>query len=230
MSLRSWLMSKIMDSLTQQLIVFFAALLLLLSFAMLMQRRMMSMIRLFALQGLVLSINMGIIAYATNHSDLYITAVLALCLKVALIPFILHKLLIRLNIQTKIEAMVNLPTYMLIGLGLVIFAFNLTIPISQYSQPVTPVMLPLSLASFLICFFMMIIKRKAISQVISFLALENSLFFVAGSFAYSMPLIVELGIAFDALAAIFIFGIFFFRIRENFESFDLYHLEKIRED
>jgi hydrogenase-4 component E len=77
---------------------------------------------------------------------------------------------------------------------------------------------------------MMIIKRKAISQVISLLALENNLFFAASSATYGMPFIVELGIAFDVLVALFIFGIFFFRIRDTFENFDLDHLEKLREE
>lgn len=219
-----------MSGLAQQFIHFFAALLLLLSFAMLTQRRILSLIKLLALQGFVLSINMALVAYVTQQIELYITVILTLFLKVWFIPFVLHQLLIRLHIQNNIEPIVNLPTTLLIGLALVIFAFNLSLPISNLSATTGRDTLALALASVLLSLFMMIIKRKAISQVISLLALENSLFFAASSATYGMPLVVELGMAFDVLIGLFIFGLFFFRIRDTFDSFDLHHLEKLRED
>jgi hydrogenase-4 component E len=213
-----------------QFIHFFAALLLLFNFSMLAQRHMIGLIKLLALQGFVLSINTGLIAYTMNQHELYVSAVLTFVLKVCLVPFILYSMLVRLNIRTKSEATVRLPTRLLIGLGLVIFAFNLSLPIEEIAHNAVPAMLALALASVLLSSFMMIIKRKAISQVISLLALENSLFFVACSSPYTMPLLVELGMAFDVLMALFIVGIFFFRINENFDSLDLHHLEKLREE
>lgn len=219
-----------MPGFTQQFIHFFAALLLLLSFAMLTQRRIINLIKLLALQGLVLSINMAFVAYMTQQMELYITVALTLLLKVWIIPFVLNRLLIRLHVEKTIEPIVNLPTTLLIGLALVIFAFNLSLPITQNSTTLSRDTLALALASVLLSLFMMIIKRKAISQVISLLALENSLFFAASSATYGMPLVVELGMAFDVLIGLFIFGLFFFQIRDTFDSFDLHHLEKLRED
>ena len=128
--------------------------------------------------------------------------------------------------QGKIEFIINLPSILLIGLTLVIFAFNLSNSIMESATN----NLSLALASVLISSFMLIIKRKAISQVISLLALENSLFFVVSSSTYGMSLVVELGVAFDVLIGLFIFGMFFFRIRENFESLDMVHLEQLREE
>lgn len=215
-----------MTSLAQQLIYFFSALLLLLNFAMLAQRRVLTLIRLLALQGLLLSINMACIAYAFSLPEFYLTMVLTLILKVWFVPFVLHRLLIKLGMQGKIEFIINLPSILLIGLALVIFAFNLSNSIMESATN----NLSLALASALISSFMLIIKRKAISQVISLLALENSLFFVVSSSTYGMSLVVELGVAFDVLIGLFIFGIFFFRIRENFESLDMVHLEKLREE
>lgn len=214
---------------TQQLIHFFAALLLLLSFTMLTQHRMLKLIRLLALQGLVLAIDVALVAYGTAQPELYISVVLTLLLKVWLIPFILYRLLIRLGIKGEIEPAVNIPTTLLIGLVLVIFAFNMALPISTISSAISSNTLAMALASVLLSLFMMIIKRKAISQVVGLLALENSLFFVASSSTYSMPLTVELGIAFDVFVGFFIFGLFFLQIRDTFDSFDLKHMEKLRE-
>ena len=77
---------------------------------------------------------------------------------------------------------------------------------------------------------MMITRRKAVTQVIGFLAMENGLFLAATSATYGMPMVIELGIALDFLVAIFILGIFFFQIREQFDSLDLHHLESLREE
>jgi hydrogenase-4 component E len=118
---------------------------------------------------------------------------------------------------------------MLIGIALVIFAFNLAAPISEIAGTVTKSTLGIAIASVLLAFLMMITRRKAVSQVIGFLAMENGLFFAATSATYGMPLVVELGILFDVLVASLIFGVFFFHIRETFESLDIHHLEKLKE-
>jgi hydrogenase-4 component E len=77
---------------------------------------------------------------------------------------------------------------------------------------------------------MMITRAKAIPQVIGFLSLENSLFFAATSATYGMPMVVELGIALDVLVGMVILGVFMFQIREQFDSLDIRHLEKLKED
>jgi hydrogenase-4 component E len=69
-----------------------------------------------------------------------------------------------------------------------------------------------------------------VTQVIGFLAMENGLFLAATSATYGMPMVIELGIALDLLVAVFILGIFFFQIREQFDSLDLHHLESLKED
>ncbi len=219
-----------MSLLAIQFIQFFAALILLTNFAMLTQRRFSSLIKLLVFQGLILSINMAFVAYTTQQNELYITVALTFLLKVWLIPFILFRLFIRLHIENQIEPIINLPSTLLIGLALVIFAFNLSIPITEISVTTGRPTLALALASVLLALFTMIIKRKAISQVISLLALENSLFFAATSATNGMPLVVELGMAFDVLVGLFIFGLFFLRIRDTFENFDLHHLENLREE
>ena len=89
--------------------------------------------------------------------------------------------------------------------------------------------LGIAMASVLLSFLMMITRRKAIPQVIGFLAMENGLFFAATSATYGMPMVVELGIALDVLVGMLILGVFFFQIREQFDSLDLKHLEKLKE-
>jgi hydrogenase-4 component E len=213
-----------------QLINLSAALLLLSSFAMLSQRRILSLVNLFALQGAVLSLSTAIVAYTTGAHHLYASAALSLALKVVLLPWILHRLIARLNVRWDTETQLNIPTTMLIGILVVVFAFALAQPIAQLSSAVTRSTLGIALAVVLLSFLMMITRRKAISQVIGFLAMENGLFFAATSATYGMPMVVELGVALDVLVGTLILGVFFFQIREQFDSLDLQHLERLKED
>jgi hydrogenase-4 component E len=213
-----------------QLINLFAAFLLVLAFAMLTQRRILSLINLFAIQGFVLMVSTVVVAYSTDQAHLYWSALITLALKVALLPWILHRLARALNVRWDVEPLINIPATMLLGIVLVIFAFNLASPISEIAGTITKSTLGIATACILLSFLMMITRRKAVSQVIGFLAMENGLFFAATSATYGMPMVVELGIALDVLVATLVFGVFFFHIRETFESLDIHHLEKLKQD
>ena len=212
-----------------QLINLFAAVLLLLAFAMLAQRRVVTLIDLFAAQGLTLACSTAVVAYTTSQPHLYESTALTLLLKVFLLPWLLHRLVRRLDVRWEFEGLINIPTTMLIGIVLVVFSFNLALPISQLASTVTRSTLGIAMASVMLSFLMMITRRKALPQVIGFLSMENGLFFAATSATYGMPMVVELGIALDVLVGMLILGVFFFQIREQFDSLDLKHLENLRE-
>jgi hydrogenase-4 component E len=216
--------------LSSQIINLFASVLLLLAFAMLTQRRIRSLINLFALQGFTLTLSTLVVAYTTSQSHLYWSALLTFLLKVAMLPWILHRLIRRLNVKWDVETLINIPSTMLVGIVLVIIAFNLALPISQVAGTITKSTLGIALASLLLAFLMMITRSKAVPQVIGFLAMENALFFAATSATYGMPMVVELGIALDVLVGMVILGVFFFEIRERFDSLDIRHLEKLKEE
>ena len=212
-----------------QVINLLAAILLLLAFAMLAQRRVLSLINLFAMQGLALAVSTAVVAYGTRQPHLYWSAGVTLVLKVLLLPWILHRLIRKLDVKWDVEGLINIPTTMLAGIVLVVFSFNLAVPMSQLANTVTRATLGIAMASVMLSFLMIITRRKAIPQVVGFLAMENGLFFAATSATYGMPMVVELGIGLDVLVATFIFGIFFFQIRETFDSLDIHHLEKLKD-
>ena len=213
-----------------QLINLLAAVLLLLAFAMLAQRRVLTLINLFAAQGFALASSTAIVAFATHQPHLYWSVGLTLVLKVMLLPWLLHRLILKLDVRWDVEGLINIPTTMLLGIVLVVFAFNLALPISQLANTVTRATLGIAMASVMLAFLMMITRRKALPQVIGFLAMENGLVFAATSATYGMPMVVELGIALDVLVGMLILGVFFFQIREQFDSLDIRHLEKLKDD
>ena len=219
-----------MSELLVQFVNLLGALLLMLAFAMISQRRILSLIHLFTAQGVTLALATAVVGYVTEQHHLYISAGLTLLLKVLLIPWLLHRVIDRLGIRWDVETLLNIPTIMLIGIGVVIFAFNLALPISALSSKLASGTLGIALACVLLSFLMMITRAKAVPQVIGFLAMENGLFFAATSATYGMPMVVELGIALDVLIGVLILGVFMFQIREQFDSLDIRHLERLKDD
>lgn len=212
-----------------QIINLLAALLLLISFGMLSQRRVTGLINLFALQGLALTLSTALVAWSSGQHHLYYSAALTLGLKVFLMPWMFYRMVKSLQLSRDLESIINIPTTMLIGIVLVIFSFNLALPISQMAGTVTRSTLGIAIACVLLAFMMMITRSKAIPQVIGFMAMENGLLFAATSATYGMPLVVEMGVALDVLVAVFVLGVFFFHIRETFHSLDLKHMESLKE-
>ena len=213
-------------TLLQQLVSVAAALFLLTSFALLAQRHMRALLHWFAIQGMLLAITSAVVAYAADVPELYATAALALILKGVLLPWLLWRIVIRLGVHREVELLVNISVTLLIGAALVLFAYNVSLPIEQLSHLMTRNTIAIAMACVLLSMLMMITRRKAITQVIGFLAMENALFFTATAATYGMPLVVEIGVAFDVLIAALIFGLFFLHIRKTFDSLDLKDMEK----
>ena len=213
-----------------QSINLFASVLLLLSFAMLSQRRILTLIHLFTLQGATLVAATVVVAFVTHQHHLYYSAGITLVTKVFVIPFLLHRLIDKLDVKWDVETLINIPTTMLLGILLVVFAFNLALPIAQLSASIVHSTLGIALACVLLSFMMMITRAKAVPQVIGFLSMENGLFFAATAATYGMPMVVEFGIAFDVLVGMFILGVFMFQIREQFDSLDIRNLEKLKDE
>jgi len=207
-----------------------AAVFLLLAFAMLSQRRVVTLVKLLALQGFLLCAATVLLAWRTGTGHLYLSALLTLALKVVFLPWLLHRLIKRLGVYWDSEPLINIPGTMLIGLLIVIFSFGLAQPIVALASTATRNGIGIAIAVVLLSFLTMITRRKAMSQVVGFLSMENGLFFGAMSATYGMPMIVELGVALDVLVAMLVLGVFFFQIREQFDSLDLHHLESLKEE
>ena len=216
-------------SLIEQAIQTLAALVLVTSFALLAQSRVIATIQVFAWQGLMLSAITALIAWDTGLKHLYISAILTFGLKAFFIPWLLVRQARKLGILREFDAVVRPGITLMAAVTLVIFCYNVVLPIQQFTQSITRDTIAISLALVMIGMLMLITRRKAITQVVAFMSLENGLFFAAISATHGMPMVVELGIAFDVLIAAVIFGIFFFHIRDSIDSLDVDQLSRLAE-
>jgi hydrogenase-4 component E len=213
----------------EQAILSMAALVGLTSFLMLGQGRLLRLIFVFALQGFLLTLTTALAAYSLDNPHLYISAVLTLVLKVIFIPWMLRKEVLRMNMHRDIEALKNNTAIMLGGASLMVFSYYVLHPIVQSSSAVMLNALAVSLSVMLLGMLLMISHRQAIAHVVGFMSIENGLFFAAIVATNGMPMVVELGVAFDVLVAAVLFGIFFLHISTSIDTLDVDMLNKLNE-
>lgn len=206
-----------------------AGLMLVASFTLLYQDRIFAVLNTFAIQAVLLSMAVGWEAWTQNRPHLFITSALALGLKGIVIPFSLHRMIVRLGVHRDIEKVVGVGKTLLLGLALTSLSLLLVLRITETAESFTREGLALALAIILLGFLMMITRRNAVTQIVGFMSLENGLI-LAATGARGMPLVVEVSVAFSVLIALFVFAVFVFRIRERFDSVDIEALERVRGD
>ncbi len=212
-----------------QAILSMAALVGLTSFLMLGQGRLLRLIFVFALQGFLLTLTTALAAYSLDNPHLYISAVLTLVLKVIFIPWMLRRQVLHMNMHRDIEALKNNTFVMLGGASLMVFSYYVLHPVVQSSSAVMLNALAVSLSVMLLGMLLMISHRQAIAHVVGFMSIENGLFFAAIVATNGMPMVVELGVAFDVLVAAVLFGIFFLHIRTSIDTLDVDMLNRLHE-
>ncbi len=212
-----------------QAILTLAALIGLTSFLMLGQGRLLRLVFVFALQGLLLAVATALAAYSLDEHHLFISAVMTLALKVFLIPWMIRRQIFKMNIHRDVEALKNKTAVMLGGASLVVFSYYVLHPVLQDTPVVMLNALATSLSVVLLGMLLMISHRQAIAHVVGFMSIENGLFFAAIVSTNGMPMVVELGIAFDVLVAAILFGIFFLHIRSSIDSLDVDMLNRLNE-
>jgi hydrogenase-4 component E len=199
-----------------------------LSFVLLYQHRITSMLNVFALQAIALSLSVAWQAYIQEAPHLLVTAGIALAVKGIVIPTALHRIVRRLGIHRQIEEVIGAGPTMLTGLGLVALSILLVLPAGQKTVSLLAREdLAFALAVILLGLLTMITRHNAVTQIIGFMSLENGLV-LAATGAKGMPLVVEISVAFSILIAFIVIGIFLFRIRERFDTVDVQALDRFR--
>ena len=214
----------------EQLIFVFAALALFLSFLLLSQARLTAMVHVFAWQGFLLAALTAMVASVEQSHHLYLSALLTLTLKALLIPWMLHRLIRKLELERHQEQLQKQALVMVAGAALVIFSYWIVLPIARLELANTRNVVSLSLAIVQLGMLLMVARRQVVAQVIGFMSMENGLFLAAVAATAGMPLVVELGIAFDVLVAAVLFGVFFFHIRDSIDSLDVDLLTRLSEE
>ncbi len=216
-----------------KVITLMSALVLVLQIAMAAHRWLVTNIRIFAAQSFLLAAIAATIGWYNAAPHLYFIALLTLGLKGVVVPSLLERVVERVGIRQEIQPLLNVPLSVVISGALTLVGYTVAESFHRPEQAVAPATLgrntlAVAISLFLIGFFMMVNRRKALTQVLALLSLENGLFLAAISLTYGMPLVVELGVFFDVVVAVMVLGVLVNRIREAFDSMDVSKLDQLR--
>lgn len=204
------------------------ALLLLTGFLLVGYKRLLPYVRVYAFQSALLAALSLALALQTGIFHLYVMAALTLLIKGVLIPWSLLALIARLQIKREIETTINVPLSLLSAGALVVLAQWVAQPLLARGAGGMSITLIVSLALVLMGLFLMATRRKAITQIVGLLTMENGLFLTGVAMTSGMPMLVELGVLFDVFVGISILGIFVFRIRQAFDTVDMEQLRELK--
>ena len=217
-----------MDGAFAQLSMLGSSLVLIAGFLLLWRRGLAAHIDAFTLQSVALGATTVLVAYFTGDAELYWVAGLLIALKGIGIPLLLRRMARRFGTERELAPYVNTATSLLIGGLLVLLAYIVMRPIVQLTHQPTRAGLPLAMGLVFVSLFVIVSRKKALTQVIGFLMLENGIALLAVLGTRGVPLIVEIGVFLDVLMGFLVMQIFVYQIHETFESLDVEQLNRLR--
>lgn len=182
--------------------------------------RLESYVRAYTFNSWLLALLIAIVAFMIGGTHLYIASLTTLFSKGIVIPLLLKKIVRQMKVTHDVEPYISNTLSLTIS-GILVAVVYTSLSEGIFVTGFSKNVLQISIAVILIGLFIMITRRKAITQVIGLLFMENGLFLAGFSLTFGMPIIVELGVLFDMLMGVIILGIFSVQIKRAFASADL---------
>jgi hydrogenase-4 component E len=206
---------------------------LLCAFGLVAIRQMLTCLRLYIFQSLLLAISAVLIGYHYASIHLFVVAALTIITKVFLIPWVLRQSVGYDSFSKReISQALNIPTTLLLSAAITIFAYYIASPLLTAAGAgiFEKVNLPIGMASLLIGAYTVTVRGEAVPQLLGILAMENGAFFAGISIAPSLPLIAELAAAFYVLITVLVIGLLAMRIHTIIAKTAVGKLMALRED
>jgi len=194
------------------------------------RRELRAIVRLLAWQGTALAAIPLIEGVQQRDAALITVGVIVLLLKALALPVLLGRVVgTEVGERRESTPLVNTTASLLITAGLTVLAYAVTRPIIALDPTAATRAVPASFAVILIAVFVMVSRRRALSQAVGFLMLDNGIAATAFLITAGVPLIVELGASLDALFAVLVLGVLTGRMRRAFGDTDLDQLRELRD-
>lgn len=209
-----------------------AGLFLLCAFGMVATRQIQGCLWFFIGQSVFLVASAFLLGLQVVSWHLLAVGVINLISKPLVIPWLLRRTVSgEVYTRREISQVLNIPASLLIALALAIVAYPLSFPLLRaVGGNLANVNLPIGLAGLLLGAYTLAVRREAMPQLLSLLAMENGAFFAGIAIAPELPLIAELAIAFDALVLAFVVGVLTRALHEHIGTTEVGSLTTLREE
>jgi len=180
-----------------------------------------------AAQSLLIAIAGAVLATSTGNRDLWVIAGITLTVKATLLPWVLHRVVQRMNVRREVEPVIPIAATLVLSVVIVVASFQLSASLGSVRQAITGNALPVGIALTLTGVLVMATRKTALTQMVGLFASENGIFFTAMSVTEGMPLIIEIGVILDVILAALVMTIMVLRVRSTVDA-DIADLDRLR--
>ena len=193
------------------------------------RRDFAALTKLLGAQGTALALIPA--ALGLHRHDAVLTTVAAgvLILRALVLPRVVSKLLQGEALPREVQPRLNTSASLLVAAALTVFSYAVTRPLVVLDPTPSTHAVPLAFAVVLIALFVLVTRRRALTQVVGFLMLDNGIAGLAFLATSGVPLLVELGASLDVLLLVIILQILSGRMRVKFGRTDLDDLQELRD-
>ncbi len=191
--------------------------------------RLMAYIRILVLQGILLFLICYFGVEKTSLLNFLFLAFETLIVKAMVIPMFLNKVVKSTHEYRDADA--NIPHFYCLFISTLILFIGFLI--SDFNFPaiklINPVYFGVSIAVIIISLILITIKHKILTNILSFITMENGIFLLSLSVVKEMPMIVNLGVLLDLFIAVFILGLLVNHINKEFDGLEVAHLSDLKD-
>ncbi len=180
-----------------------------------------------AAQSFLIAIAGAVLATATGNVDLWVIAGVTLTVKATLLPWVLHRVVQRMNVKREVEPVIPVGATLALAVTIVVASFQLSASLGPVRQAITGNALPVGIALTLLGVLVMATRKTALNQMVGLFAAENGIFFTAMAVTQGMPLIIEIGVILDVILAVLVMAIMVLRVRSTVDA-DIADLDRLR--
>ena len=177
-------------------------------------------IRVVAVQGILLGLLPVIRSIGDIPIGIWVLGLSTIVSKGVLLPWLMSVCARNSGIRREVEPFIGFGSSLLYGTGLLALAVWITARLQLTPGEAPLVLLTSSFFAILVGLFLMVTRRKAITQSLAYLVMENGVYSVGVSLSLEFPLIVELGILLDVFVGVFLMGNLLFHLDHEFEHLD----------
>ncbi|MET7339171.1 hypothetical protein [Nonomuraea sp. NPDC005650] len=193
------------------------------------RRDLAAIVWLFALQGLALAAMVVVLGSEQGSLELVLVGLGVGALRAGLLPYLMRRALASSGEARETQPLVNVATSLLTVAVLAMLAYAVAQPLIRLAPSPATQAVPVALTVLLVGFFVLVTRRRALSQVVGFLLMDNAITATAFLTTSGVPLVVELGVSLDVLLAVLVLQVLTIRMRAAFGGTDLDELRELRD-
>jgi hydrogenase-4 component E len=181
------------------------------------------------MQGVALGVVVATLAVHTHDTALAAVAVIVVLAKVVVMPELLHRVVRRDPASREQSPRINVPASLVMAGALIVLAYVTSTRLTALAPTTTTNLVPIATATVLVGFLVLVTRRKAVSQIVGLLLIDNGVALAAFLLTSGVPFVVELGVSLDVLLIVVVLRVLAAAMHRALGSVDLDQLRELHD-